>query len=199
MTISVFWASDNTAPVDRVFMHGEYSHYYPAIAMCTHVTNWNKQASIKYRTDVASMGKLGFDIVVDELSESDQQFCQEAVQNYNDFKAVIWKGDLYLLQSPYTHPFASFQFVNPTQLRAIVFSYLIEQRYQINYSIEPVRFKGLDPQKKYRIQELNIYSGTRSPIDTKTVYSGEYLMEVGFNPEVSASRRSVVLEVLEVK
>ncbi|MEN0050787.1 MAG: alpha-galactosidase [Bacteroidota bacterium] len=194
-----FWASDNTAPVDRVFMHWEYSHYYPAIAMCAHVTNWDKQASIKYRTDVASMGKLGFDIVVEELSKSDQQFCQAAVQNYNGFKEVIWKGDLYRLQSPYAHPFASFQFVNPKQSRSIVFSYLIEQRYQINYSVEPVQFKGLNPQKKYRIQELNIYPGTRSPIDTKAVYSGEYLMEVGFNPEVSASRRSVVLEVLEVE
>ena len=55
-----FWLSDNTAPVDRVFMQWEYSHYYPAIAMCAHVTNWDKQASIKFRTDVASMGKLGF-------------------------------------------------------------------------------------------------------------------------------------------
>ena len=42
-----FWASDNTAPVDRVFMHWEYSHFYPTIATCAHVTNWDKKAGIK--------------------------------------------------------------------------------------------------------------------------------------------------------
>ena len=54
-----FWVSDNTAPVDRVYMHWNYSQFYPAIALCAHVTNWDKKASIKYRLDVAAMGKLG--------------------------------------------------------------------------------------------------------------------------------------------
>ena len=194
-----FWASDNTAPIDRVFMQWEYSHFYPSIAMSAHVTNWDKQASIKYRTDVASMGKLGFDIVVDELSEKDRVFCKKAVANYNSFKDVIWYGDLYRLQSPYEKPFACFQFVDQAQDRSIVFSYLIEKRFQINYSIEPVLFKGLDPEKKYRIREINLYPGQRSPVSESKSYSGEFLMKVGFNPDVSASRRSVVLEVRAVK
>lgn len=190
-----FWMSDNTAPVDRVFMQWQTSHFYPAIAMCAHVTNWDKNASIKYRTDVASMGKLGFDIVVDELSEDDQRFCQEAVKNYEDFSEVIWQGDLYRIQSPYEKPFASFQFVNAAQDRSIVFSYLVEQRFKITYSPEPIRFKGLDASKNYRIQELNVYPNTTSPVDATKIYSGEYLMKIGFNPDISAARRSVVLEV----
>ena len=190
-----FWMSDNTAPVDRVFMQWNTSHFYPAIAMCAHVTNWDKDASIKYRTDVASMGKLGFDIVVDELSADDQRFCQEAVKNYEGFSEVIWKGDLYRLQSPYEKPFASFQFVDQAKDRSIVFSYLVERRFQITYSPEPLRFKGLDPTKTYRLQELNVYPNTISPIDGMKTYSGEYLMKIGFNPDVSANRRSVVLEI----
>lgn len=190
-----FWLSDNTAPVDRVFMQWDYSHYYPSIAMCAHVTNWDKKASIKYRTDVASMGKLGFDIVADELSETDMQFCQTAVKNYQSFSKVLWKGDLYRLQSPYENPVACFQFVDTAKDRSIVFSYLVTNRWQINYSIEPIRFKGLDPSKQYQIKELNVYPNTTSPIDSSKTYSGEYLMKVGFNPDVSGSRRSVVLEI----
>ncbi|MEL7530022.1 MAG: alpha-galactosidase [Bacteroidota bacterium] len=193
-----FWPSDNTAPVDRVFMHWDYSHYYPAIAMSAHVTNWDKEASIKFRTDVASMGKLGFDIVVDELSEDELAFCKAAIQNYDDYKSVIWHGDHYRLQSPYTHPFASFQFVDEVQDRAIMFSYLVSNRWEINYSVEPVKLKGLDPAKRYQITEINLYPGTRSPIGENTLYSGEYLMKVGFNPDVSQQRRSVVLELKAV-
>ncbi|MEO1450513.1 MAG: alpha-galactosidase [Bacteroidota bacterium] len=143
-----FWASDNTDPQDRVFMHWEYSHFYPSISVCAHVTNWDKKASIKYRTDVASMGKLGFDIVVDELSENDREFCQQAVKNYHDFKEVIWRGDMYRIQSPYEHPYASFQYVDQKKTRSIVFSYLVEERFRTNYSVEPIRLKGLDPAKK---------------------------------------------------
>ncbi|MFK7903512.1 MAG: alpha-galactosidase [Chitinophagales bacterium] len=194
-----FWVSDNTAPIDRVFMHWEYSHFYPAIVLCAHVTNWDKSTSIKYRTDVASMGKLGFDIVVDELGEKEQQFCREAVANYDSFKAILWKGDLYRLQNPYKHSFASFQFVSKDQSRSVVFSYLITNRFEINYSVEPVRFKGLDSARKYRIRELNLFPDTVSPIDERVVYSGDYLMKIGFNSDVGVWRRSVVLEVMEVE
>ncbi|MFK7924970.1 MAG: alpha-galactosidase, partial [Bacteroidia bacterium] len=194
-----FWPSDNTAPVDRVYMHWDYSHYYPAIAMSAHVTNWDKEASIKFRTDVASMGKLGFDIVVDELSEDDLAFCKAAIQSYDDYKSIIWHGDHYRLQSPYSHPFGSFQFVDSSQDRAIMFSYLVSNRWEINYSVEPIKLKGLDPDKRYQIEEINLYPGQRSPIGANIIYSGEYLMKVGFNPDVSQRRRSVVLELKVVE
>ena len=44
--------------------------------MCAHVTSWNKQTSIKFRTDVAMMGKLGFDIGLKELSADELAYCQ---------------------------------------------------------------------------------------------------------------------------
>ncbi len=192
-----FWVSDNTAPVDRVFLHWDYSFFYPAIVLCAHVTNWDKSASIKYRTDVACMGKLGFDIEVEELSEKELEFCRQAVQSYDSYKDILWKGDLYRLQSPHTHSFGSFQFVSKDKSRSVVFSYLIVNRFEMNYSVEPLRFKGLDAAKKYRIRELNVFPDTLSPIDETTVYSGDYLMKVGFNPDVGVERRSVVLEVME--
>lgn len=194
-----FWPSDNTAPVDRVFMHWDYSHFFPAIAMCAHVTEWDRKASMKYRTDIASMGKLGFDIDVKDLTKDEMLFCQGAVKNYNDFKEVIWHGDQYRLQSPYENPFGSFQFVDAQRNKSIFFSYLITNRYDINYSIEPVLLKGLDPNKKYRLKELNMFPGIESPIDDSAIYSGDYLMKVGFNPDVSKDRSSVVLEITTVQ
>ncbi len=73
-----FWPSDNTDPMERIFMQWEYSYFYPSISMSCHVTDWGKQP-IKFRVDVAMMGKLGFDIVVDHLPENDLKFCQTAI------------------------------------------------------------------------------------------------------------------------
>ena len=190
-----FWPSDNTNPLDRIFMHWEYSHFYPAIAMSSHVTNWNKNSSIKFRTDVASIGKLGFDIVVDELSEEEKEFCRQAVINYKNFSDLIWYGDMYRVQSPYKNPIASIQYVNEEKSSSILFSFLVSNRFQSFYSVEPILLKGLDAEKKYQIEELNVYPGTISVIESEVTYSGEYLMKVGFNPLVSDKRKSVILKL----
>lgn len=47
----------------------------------------------------------------------------------------------------------------------------------------------------YRLTEINIYEGTHSPIDERKVYSGDVLMNVGFNPLVDRNRSSVVVKV----
>ncbi len=79
-----FWPSDDTEPVERIYQQYDYSYFFPAIATDCHVTNWGKQP-MKFKVDVASMGKLGFDIVANKLSSTDLKFCQEAVQHYNGF------------------------------------------------------------------------------------------------------------------
>lgn len=56
---SEYWPSDNTDPLERIFIQWEYSYFYPAIASANHVTDWGKQP-VKFRTDVAMMGKLRF-------------------------------------------------------------------------------------------------------------------------------------------
>lgn len=193
-----YWPSDNTDGLERVFIQWNYSYFFPAIATCNHVTDWGKQ-SIKFRTDVAMMGKLGYDIVVSKLTEPELEFSQQALKTYERIKNVIWQGDQFRLASPYTSDIASTMYVSEGQDRAVWFSYLVKNRYKAG-SAAPVKLKGLNPDKNYTIQELNVYPGTSSPINRNSMtYSGNYLMAIGVNPQVSARRESVVLEVTEVK
>ena len=191
-----FWPSDDTDPLERIFMQWDYSYFFPAIVTDCHVTNWGSQP-LKYRVDVASMGKLGFDIVASELSEEEMEFCKLAVSNYHAFKDVVWHGDLYRLVNPHKNDFSSLMFVDAEKNRAIVFNYLVNNRYMLTATEEPVRLDGLDAGKKYRIKEINLFPGTRSRIRGDQVYSGDFLMKVGINPGLSLRRTSVVLEVTE--
>lgn len=188
-----FWPSDNTDPLERIFMQWEYSYFYPAISSSNHVTDWGKQ-SIKYRTDVAMMGKLGFDIVVSKLDAGDLQFCQEAIKTYNTIKPIIWQGDQYRLQNPAGNEVAAMLYLNEEKTSGIIFNYLINNRYATG-SKRPIRLKGLDPQKRYYLKELNLYPGTRTAINSSKSYTGEFLMTVGYNPDVRGDRTSVVLEL----
>lgn len=188
-----YWPSDNTDPLERIFMQWEYSCFYPAIASANHVTDWGKQP-LKFRTDVAMMGKLGFDIVVSHLSEKDLWFCQGAVKTYNAVKHTIWYGDQYRLSHPSENSVASMLFVDKDQSTGVLFNYLVNNRYDGGSKL-PVKLKGLDPSKRYRVSEINSYPGTELPIDSAKAYSGDYLMKIGINPLVNKDRASVVLQI----
>jgi alpha-galactosidase len=190
-----FWPSDNTDGLERVFIQWSYSFFFPSIAICNHVTNWGQQP-LKFRTDVAMMGKLGYDMPVSKLSASDLLFTQQALQLYARLKDTIWHGDLFRLVSPYQsgNDLASLIYVNETQNHAVWFSYLVNNRYRAGSS-RPIRLKGLDPSKTYRLQEVNIYPSTdNSTFINEINLSGDYLMTVGFDPMVNAQRTSVIIE-----
>lgn len=192
-----FWPSDNTDPLERIFMQWEYSYFYPAIATSNHVTDWGKQP-IKYRTDVAMMGKPGFDIVVSHLNEKDLAFCQNAIKNFNGFKAVVWQGDQYRLSNPRKEAVGSIAYVAKDKSSGVVFNYLVSNRYGAG-SIYPVKLKGLNPAAQYKLEEINLYPGITSEINSSKTYSGEFLMTVGFNPAVNSQRSSVVVKFQQVK
>lgn len=192
-----FWPSDDTEPLERIFMQWDYSYFFPSITIDNHVTDWGKQP-LKFRVDVASMGKLGFDIVAKNLNKEDRLFCKEAIKNYNSFKDVVWHGDLFRLVNPHENDIASLMYVNLEKTRAIVFNYLVNNRYSITATKRPVVLNGLDPNKKYTVRETNLYPGMETALIEK-VFTGDFLMKVGFNPNVTLKRTSVVLEINEVK
>jgi alpha-galactosidase len=193
-----FWVSDDTHPLERIYIQWENSMFYPAIASCNHVTDWDK-GSIKYRCDVAMMGKMGFDIVVDKLSPNDLTSAQKAISDYNSFKDVVWQGDLFRLSNPWDKPVASLMYVNEKQDKAVMFNYLVSNRFEFNYAFEPIKLKGLDPNKKYKIRELNLYPETKTSLDEVATFTGDFLMSVGYNPDITLNRKSVVLEISVVK
>ncbi|RZL46245.1 MAG: alpha-galactosidase [Pedobacter sp.] len=188
-----FWPSDNTDPLERIFIQWENSYFYPAISSANHVTDWGKQP-IKFRTDVAMMGKLGFDIVVDHLAEKDLKFVQQSVKNYDAVKHIIWKGDQYRLSHPKKDDVAAMLFVSKDKNSALLCNYLVNNRYGSGSKF-PVKLEGLDPDKKYKLSETNLYPEAKSAIDESKVYSGDFLMKVGFNAQVNKDRASVILKI----
>jgi alpha-galactosidase len=192
-----FWPTDDTEPLERIFVQWDYSYFFPSIATCNHVTDWGKQP-LKFRVDVASMGKLGFDIVASKLNPDDKTFCKQAISNYNSFKDIVWHGDMFRLVNPHENNIAALMYVNPNKSKAVVFNYLVNNRFNITATERPVVLNGLDPKKKYSVKEINLFPGTTSPIAADKVYSGDFLMKAGINPNVSLKRTSVVLEISEV-
>ena len=189
-----FWCSDNTDPVERLYIQWGFSHIFPANAMCAHVTNWNRTASVKFRTDVASMCKLGFDIGLHELSAEELEYCRQAVANWKQLQPAIMDGTQYRLVSPYQGNHMAVNYVSADRDTAVLFAYDIHPRYQ--EKLLPVRLQGLDPEKLYRVEEINLMPGARPALKAhgKTL-SGDYLMKVGMEVFTFGSMQSHVVRL----
>jgi len=191
-----FWASDNTDPFNRIFIQWGYSQFFPAFSICNHVTSWGNQ-SIKFKTDVAMMGKLGFDINIKDLKADELKYCQEAVAHYKRLNTVIWHGDMYRIISPYDESRAVLMYVNETKSKAVLFSYTLHPLYDPQYNA--VRLQGLDANKNYKVEEINVMPEAKKFFEQSgDSFTGDYLMNVGLRVSSSKTETSVVLEITEI-
>ena len=189
-----FWPSDNTDPIERLFIQWGYSQVFPSKTLCAHVTTWNRGTSIKFRTDVAMMCKLGFDIKLEDMNQNEHLYCDQAVKNYNRLKPVILEGDMYRLVSPYGSNHTSSMFVGKDKKTAAVFAFDIHPRYA--EKTLPVRLQGLDINKMYRVKEINMMPGSNSSLTgNDQVFSGEYLMNVGLDLFTTQQLNSRLIEI----
>mgnify|MGYP000441789432 FL=1 len=189
-----FWCSDNTDPVERVYIQWGFSQFFPAKAMCAHVTSWNKNTSVKFRTDVASICKLGFDIGLKDMTADELAYCQDAVANWKRLQPAIMDGDQYRLVSPYETNHMAVNYVSKDQKKAVLFAYDVYPRFQ--EKLINVKLQGLDPNKTYKVEEINLMPGVDSALKSNgQTYTGDYLMKVGIEVFGFAATQSHVLEL----
>ena len=177
-----FWCSDDTDPYERLYIQWSLSKFFPAKTMGSHVTNWNKKTSVKFRTDVCSSCKLGFDIDLKPLKGTDDYtYVQQAVKNWSRLKSVILDGDQYRLVSPYETDHSALNYVSKDKAHAVLFAYNLHPRYKEPRLLK-VRMQGLDPQRQYKVEEINLMPGTTSTFDFNgKSFSGDFLMKVGLD------------------
>lgn len=189
-----FWCSDNTDPIERIYIQWGFSRFFPAKAMAAHVTSWNKNTSVKFRTDVASMCKLGFDIGLKELTADELAYCQQAIANWKHLQPAIMDGLQYRLVSPYETNHAAVEYVDKNKNMGVVFAYNISPRFQ--EKLHRVKLQGLDPTKKYLVKEINLMPGTDSQFaQNGKILSGDYLMKIGLDLFSFARNTSTVVEL----
>ncbi|RPI25272.1 MAG: alpha-galactosidase [Acidobacteria bacterium] len=188
-----FWPSDNTDPVQRVFIQWGFSHFFPAAAISAHVTDMGRRPA-KFAVDVALSGAFGIDRDVSKMSAEEKKTVIAGARLYKErLRPLVLGGDLYRLQSPYERPQAALSYVSPDRTRAVVFIYRLGEE-----AFPPVKPRGLDPAKKYRVREINLPEGARSRLSINDqVVDGATLMEHGFAAPLRRAVESAVIELTE--
>ena len=177
-----FWVSDNTDALQRVYMQWGTSYFFPAIAMASHISATPnhtvfRTTSLKYRIDVAMSGRLGMEIQPRNMTQEERDLCRKAIEEYKGIRPVVQFGDIYRLVSPYDgHNMASLMYVSPEKSEAVFYWWKTETFYDDH--LPRVKMAGLDPDRMYRVHELNRIDNVPLPYEG-LVFSGKFLMENG--------------------
>ena len=177
-----FWVSDNTDALQRVYMQWGTSYFFPAIAMASHISATPnhtvfRTTSLKYRIDVAMSGRLGMEIQPRNMTHEERDLCRKAIAEYKEIRPVVQLGDIYRLVSPYDgHNMASMMYVSPEKSEAVFYWWKTETFYDDH--LPRVKMAGLDPEKSYKIRELNRIDNEPLPYEGLS-FTGKFLMENG--------------------
>jgi alpha-galactosidase len=168
------WTSDNTDPLERLFIQDAYLSIFPANTMISWVTHeawFERQYALDFKFNVCMAGVLGVGYDITKWTDAEKEIASKKIAQYKEIREITHKGDLYRLRSPYETNQSVLQYVSKDKKNAVVFNYHLGQ-YPNNTTLETkrsslVKMRGLNPNAQYKIDEL------------KDTYSGAYLMEIG--------------------
>lgn len=195
-----FWASDNTDPFARIYIQFGTNIIYPPKATASHISiSPNHQtgnvSSIKFRTDVAMMGRLGVELQPGNLTAEELKFVKQSIATYKQVRHIVHLGDWYPIHSPYDKDnFAATQYTSKDKKESLLFAFSMD--YHERTLMPNFKLVGLDANKKYKITELNVFNKNYFWGNGKH-FSGDYLMNVGVNPSILLRGESVVLYLQE--
>lgn len=179
-----YWPSDNTDPLDRLFIQESYSLLYPAKYMRAWVTDTGKgetarKASLAFALHAAMCGSLGIGNDLNGLEESELALIAQQISLYKQIRHTIQFGELYRLKSLEKDGFQAVQYTEGQ--KSVVFVFLAHGRYGKN----SFRFqaRGLESESYYQVQ-----------IQGKTMKkSGAFLMHYGMEVTLTGDYDSCVI------
>lgn len=214
------WTSDQTDAYHRILIQWGSLNFYPSNMLAAHVGSaYSKYTQrlmpIKFRFDVASMCRLGMEMVPAKLNDAERAYAKRAFAEYKVIRPIVQQGDLYRLISPYEGDknHTALMYVNEAKDKAVLFAYrhIIKEAMSANI----IRLQGLKADAKYRIREVAPEFENKPVKISGKVVSGRMLMQEGIvipeltvryksNTELNEMRatndwRSVILELTEVK
>lgn len=184
------WISDNTDPVERIFIQHAYLNAFPASSMISWVTqeDWHQQNhSLAFKFDVSMCGVLGVGYDITKWTDAEKAVATEKIARYKEIRETVQKGDLYRLVSPYETNRSLLQFVNKNQKESVLFVYNLAS-YPNNGVPETrrpavVKLRGLQPEATYRIEGI------------EGAFRGDLLMNVGIEFPVSGAYKSRIFKL----
>lgn len=164
------WCSDDTDAYERTKIQYGTSFFYPVSAVGSHVSavpnhQTGRITPLETRAVTAMAGSFGYELDLNTLSEEEKAEVAEQIVRFKKYGLLIHNGSYHRLSNPMEDKFAIWSFVSEDKKQVLVHGMIF--RTEANMLRYPVRLRGLDGTKKYRLDE------------TGKIFTGKALMEAG--------------------
>lgn len=164
------WCSDDTDAYERTKIQYGTSFFYPISTVGSHVSavpnhQTGRITPLETRAVTAMAGSFGYELDLNTLSEEEKAEVAEQIVRFKKYGLLIHNGSYHRLSNPMEDKFAIWSFVSEDKKQVLVHGMIF--RTEANMLRYPVRLRGLDAAKKYRLNE------------TGQIYTGKALMEAG--------------------
>ena len=184
------WISDNTDPVDRIFIQYAYLNAFPANTMISWVTqeDWHHQNHpLDFKFDVSMSGVLGVGYDLTKWTDEEKTLAKEKIARYKEIRKTVQFGMHYRLVSPYENNRSILQYVSKEQTESVVFVYNLAE-YPDNAITETkqsnqIKLRGLQTNASYAIEGI------------KGVFSGNQLMTIGIDFDLKGAYKSKIYKI----
>ena len=184
------WLSDNTDPVERIFIQHAYLNAFPANTMISWVTeeDWHHQNHpLNFKFDVSMSGILGVGYDITKWTQEEKATAKGKISRYKEIRETVQFGTHYRLVSPYENNRSVLQFVNKEMTESIVFVYNLAE-YPANAVSETkrsneVQLRGLQPEASYKIEGI------------EGNFTGHFLMINGIDFSLKGAFKSKIFKI----
>lgn len=178
------WCSDETDPVQRLFIQFGTSFMYPLKTMGAHVSK-NKIMSYQDKAKIALFGTYGYEFDPLKLNEEERKELSDFSYYYNKYHfETISEGDFYRLNNPFTSNYFGVSCVNENKSNALV---LFTNFKKENDSYRFIKVRGLKKDAYYKNSFNN------------EVATGEFYANIGLNISIWLDEfKTILIEFCEV-
>lgn len=189
------WLSDNTDPLDRLYIQYGYLNALPANSMVSWVTSTSRHLPmpVDYRFDVSMTGVLGIGNDIRKWTPQEREVAKSKIALYKTIRPIVQQGTLFELVSPYQHNRCALQYNSTDNKEAVLFcynmaAYLPGSQFEDRGS-SVLKLQGLDLHKNYLIKKAG------NSKDAGTVYTGNFLMNVGMTWPIKEAYKSQIFTI----
>ena len=189
------WVSDNTSPLDRIFMQYGYLGALPANTMVSWVTGntFHQPTSFDFKFDVSMAGVLAVGDDLRKWTEADKAVAAKKIAEYKVIRPLIQQGKVYRLVSPFEENRCALQYQDEKTTASAIICYNMAEYLQGSQygsrAVTTLKLKGLKADQLYSVQKIE-------ERDKEGItYRGDYLMNIGIAWPVKGSNTGQVLLV----
>ena len=153
------WTSDDTDPIERLYIQYGTSLVYPVSSMGAHVSaspnhQTGRNTSLQMRGDVAMSGNLGYELDLTKMNDWELGQIKDQIAFYKQNRRTFQYGLFYRIADPAKSRFAAWEFVSEDKNEVIAVFYKILT--QPNNTQKHFKLVGLDENALYRLDGTDI-------------------------------------------